>query len=162
MFCFFKITKCSFLPVPLFSTSRCGNFTSMNKIVRISTSLLLSLLILVSGSGLIIGKMVCLKSGYVQISANEAKDCCTDEELQTQFNDQCCAISNFSFQQQQFVGQDQLLLKSPGNFSLIALPEFLSFQTSSFHFPSQHHCFSNPPELLSGSSALPLLCVFRV
>ncbi len=134
----------------------------MNKLVRISTSLLLSLFILVSGSGLIIGKMVCLKSGSVQISANEAKDCCTDEEQKVEFKDQCCAITNFSFQQQHFLAQDQLQLKSPDNFSLIVLPEFLSFATTNFYFSSQHYLFSNPPELLSGSSALPLLCVFRV
>jgi hypothetical protein len=134
----------------------------MNKLVRISTSLLLSLFILVSGSGLIISKMVCLKSGYVQISANEAEDCCTDDDQKAEFKDQCCAISNFSFQQQQFVGQNQLQLKSPDNYSLIVLPEFLLFSTNSFYFSSQHELFPNPPELLSGSAALSLLCVFRV
>src|ERR1700754_5160971 len=102
----------------------------MNKAVRIATSLLLSLFILVSGSGLIIGKMTCLKSGYVQISVNEAKDCCGDEKTATEFADQCCAISNLAFQQQQFVGQNQLLIKASDVSSLVALPEFLTFATA--------------------------------
>jgi hypothetical protein len=135
----------------------------MNKVVRISTSLLLSLFILVSGSGLIIGKMVCLKSGYVHISANEVKDCCDDEEeIKTEFTDHCCDISSLAFQQQQFVGQNQLLVKSSDVTSLIVLPEFLAFTTANFN--SSQHCFSssNPPDLLSGAAALPLLGVFRV
>lgn len=134
----------------------------MNKLVRISTSLLLSVLILVSGSGLIIGKMVCLKSGYVQISANEAKDCCDDEEIATEFTDQCCAITNLTFHQQQFVGQDQLLIKATDVSSLIVLPEFLTFATANFDFSQHSFSSSNPPDLLSGAAALPLLCVFRV
>lgn len=134
----------------------------MNKFVRISTSLLLSLFILVSGSGLIIGKMVCLKSGYVQISANEVKDCCDDETLTFQYNDQCCDISNFAFEQQQFVGQDQLLLKASHVSSLIVLPDFLVFSATNFVYPSSNFSPSGSPDLICGSDALPLLGVFRV
>lgn len=139
-----------------------GNFTPMNKFVRISTSLLLSLFILVSGSGLIIGKMVCLKSGYVQIAANEVKDCCNDDALTFQYKDKCCDISNVGFQQQQFVGQGQLLLKTSDVSSLIVLPEFLVFSVSNFVSPTTQFSPSGPPDLISGSAALPVLGVFRV
>jgi hypothetical protein len=134
----------------------------MNKFVRISTSLLLSLFILVSGSGLIIGKMVCLKSGYVQISANEVKDCCDDEEIATEFTDKCCAISNFAFHQQQFVAQDQLLIKASDASSLILLPEFQTFITTKAGFSQNYFSSSNPPGMVTGAAALPVLCVFRV
>ncbi|MEO5645391.1 MAG: hypothetical protein ABIQ40_06945 [Bacteroidia bacterium] len=134
----------------------------MHKIVRISTSLFLSLFILVSGSGLIIGKMVCLKSGYVQIAANEVKDCCNDQAKAVQFKDQCCDINNVAFQQQQFVGQNQLVVKASDVSSIIVLPDFLIFSTANFVSTGTHFSPSDPPDLISGSSALPLLCVFRV
>ena len=134
----------------------------MKQFTRISTSLLLSLFILVSGSGLIIGKMVCLKSGYVQISVNEVKDCCDDHEIKNEFAGQCCAISNLAFQQQQFVGQDQLLIKASDASSLVMLPEFLAFTTANFNSSLHYFSPSNPPDLVSGSAALPLLGVFRV
>lgn len=134
----------------------------MKQFARISTSLLLSLFILVSGSGLIIGKMVCLKSGYVQISANEVKDCCDHEEIKTEFSDQCCAISNLAFQQQQFVGQNQLLIKASDVPSLVVLPEFLVFTTANFNSAQHYFSSSIPPDLITGSAALPLLGVFRV
>jgi hypothetical protein len=134
----------------------------MNKLVRISTSLLLSFIILVGGSGLIIGKMVCLKSGHVLISANEAKDCCKDEKGKTEFNDQCCDISNFSFQHQQFVGQNQLVVKASSVSSAILLPEFLVSSATDLHSTSQFSFPSDPPELIPGSQALPLLCIFRI
>jgi hypothetical protein len=134
----------------------------MKQFSRIATSLLLSLFILVSGSGLIIGKMVCLKSGYVQISANEVKDCCDEEGTATEFTDQCCAISNLTFQQQQFVGQNPLLIKASDVPSLILLPEILSSVTVSVGFSENYFSSSNPPGLITGADALPVLCVFRV
>jgi hypothetical protein len=139
-----------------------SNFTSMNKFVRISTSLLLSLFILVSGSGLIIGKMVCLKSGYVQISANEVKDCCDNGKIATEFNDQCCAINNLAFQQQHFLGQDQLLIKASDVSSSLLLPEFQTFITTKTGFSQNYFSSSNPPGIITGVAALPMLCVFRV
>ena len=132
----------------------------MNKVVRISTSLLLSLFILVSGSGLIIGKMVCLKSGYVQISANEAKDCCTLEEGKAEFADQCCAISNLAFQQQQFLGQNQQLINSFAASTFISFPDFLALTPANSLFTSPHFFPPDPPDLVSGSSALPCSAFF--
>lgn len=134
----------------------------MNKFIRISTSLLLSILILVSGSGLVIGRMVCLKSGYVQIAANEVKDCCDDENITTEFADQCCAISNVAFHQQHFISQNQLLIKASDVSSLVMLPEFLTFAAVNFDLSQHYFSPSDPPDFLSGSGALPLLGVFRV
>ncbi|MDQ3110059.1 MAG: hypothetical protein M3R17_09205 [Bacteroidota bacterium] len=134
----------------------------MNKAVRISTSLLLSLLLLVSGSGLIIGKMVCLKSGYTQITTNEAKDCCLHEEGKASFEDQCCAVNNISFQQQHFVSQNQQVIKSFAAPAFISFPAFLAFTPADLHLNSQKFFIADPPDLVSGSPALPLLCVFRV
>ncbi|CAN5316304.1 hypothetical protein BH09BAC5_BH09BAC5_11160 [soil metagenome] len=134
----------------------------MNKLVRISTSLLLSLLILVSGSGLIIGKMVCLKSGMVIISANEAKDCCEKEDGKSAIKDNCCAINNITFQQQHFVGQNQLVVNSSAFSIPVSVPEYISPILQNNYFSSHLLFTSDPPELISGSSALPLLCVFRV
>jgi hypothetical protein len=57
----------------------------MKRAFRTGTSLLLSLLILVSGSGLVIGKMEYLHSGYVKILAKEAKDCRCDEKGKLEF-----------------------------------------------------------------------------
>lgn len=146
----------------LFSSRDYANFVLMNKFIRISTSLLLSILILVSGSGLVIGKMVCLKSGYMQIAANEVKDCCDDEKITPEFADQCCAISNVAFQQQNFISQNQLLIKAADASSLVVLPEFLTFIAVDFEFSQHYFSPSDPPDRLSGSEALPLLGVFRV
>lgn len=84
----------------------------MNKVVHICTSILLSTLILFTGSGLIVGKMVCLKSGYELISLEQAKDCCDDDSNKSKIDSRCCDISNFVFHPNIFISENKLSIKT--------------------------------------------------
>ena len=84
----------------------------MNKVVHSCTSILLSTLILFTGSGLIVGKMVCLKSGYELISLEQAKDCCDDNSNKSKIDSRCCDISNFVFHPNIFISENKLSIKT--------------------------------------------------
>lgn len=90
----------------------------MNKTIRIFISFLLSAFILLGGSGLIIGKMVCLKSGHTVFAAKEMKDCCDLPESGYSFNDRCCDISSASFVQGDFVHTNHTLVKASAAYSI--------------------------------------------
>lgn len=68
----------------------------MNHWLKSSISILLCVLILATGSGLSFAKMVCLKSGYTQISLNEPDDCCKHEHEHAPMTieEKCCDISS--------------------------------------------------------------------
>lgn len=84
----------------------------MNKLIHICISIFLSTIILFSGSGLIVGKMVCLKSGYELISLEQAKECCDDDSNETRIDDRCCDISNFVFHPNIFISENKLSIKT--------------------------------------------------
>jgi hypothetical protein len=133
----------------------------MKRAFRTGTSLLLSLLILVSGSGLVIGKMICLHSGHVIFSASEAKDCCKDENEKPAFKKQCCAISNISFTQNHFETRTTVVVKPV----LTSSPALFSENNFSVRYLSAYPGKINsrpPPDLFTGSSSLSLLGVFRI
>ncbi len=120
------------------------------------------MIILVSGSGLVIGKMVCLKSGVVLLSTTEAKDCCKDESGKTEFKGQCCDLNNLTFQHHQFVSQNQVQIKCSQISSPILYQELLfsvpKFSNSKFKSTK----YQDPPDLLSANSQLSLLGTFRI
>ena len=93
-------------------------------------SILLGILILLSGSGISLAKMVCLKSGYVSISLTTPDDCCGEEGCsdETVIDEKCCDISNVSIEVLQYVGAStQTVHKSA---VWISIPCFLAFLDS--------------------------------
>lgn len=61
-------------------------------------SIFLGILILVTGSGISLGKMVCLKSGYTQITLSIPDECCSHQhdEAPVTIESKCCAISSMN------------------------------------------------------------------
>ncbi len=67
--------------------------------LKSTISILLGIMILVTGSGVSLAKMVCLKSGYIQFSLSEPDDCCPPHEEQTSdviIDEKCCDISSMN------------------------------------------------------------------
>ncbi len=71
-----------------------------------AVSIVLGILILLSGSGITLAKMVCLKSGSVSISFAAPEDCCGEEDCDDQavIEERCCDISNVSIAVLEYVG----------------------------------------------------------
>jgi hypothetical protein len=63
---------------------------------KVIVSVFLSVLILITGSGVSLAKMVCLKSGYTQITLNTPDECCKHEHehAPVTIEEKCCDISN--------------------------------------------------------------------
>jgi hypothetical protein len=135
----------------------------VKKALHISLSILLSTIILVSGSGLTIGKMVCLKSGHKIISAKEAKDCCTDGINTASIKDQCCDVSNFNFHPNNFLVSGNFTLKSPAAVQLFLSAENFQSALISAISPQAIFASNDPPSLDRNSSiSLPFSGVFRI
>lgn len=68
-------------------------------------TILLSALILLGGSGISLAKMVCLKSGYTEITLNTPDECCKHEHehAPVTLEEKCCDISNMNVDLQQFI-----------------------------------------------------------
>lgn len=66
---------------------------------KATISIFLGVLILITGSGISLAKMVCLKSGYTEISFATPDDCCKHEHEHSPvtIEEKCCDISNVSF-----------------------------------------------------------------
>jgi hypothetical protein len=77
----------------------------MNKWIKIPVTILIAVLILLGGSGISLAKMVCLKSGYTEISLNTPDDCCAHEHehVPVRIEEKCCDISNMNVDLQQFI-----------------------------------------------------------
>lgn len=133
----------------------------MNKVFRITVSLLLSAFILLGGSGLVIGKMVCFKSGHTVFGTGEMKDCCDRPGEEFAFQDQCCDISNLSFTQEHFEPQPNPVLKAP---VMLLLPEISGFPSRIIgQQPGlSGNTFCGQPPGYSCSSAQAYLSVFRI
>lgn len=85
----------------------------MHKALRISVSLLLSVFILLGGTGMVIGKMVCLRSGFTKYDVKTLKACCEKEERGAVVRGNCCDISQVSFHQGNFIPENSTSFKAP-------------------------------------------------
>jgi hypothetical protein len=134
----------------------------VKKPLRISISIFLSALILLSGSGLVIGKMICLKSKHQIIFASEAKECCGKESATTSFHSKCCDVTNIAFHQNNFVPANHLSLKSTSTVITTFLPVNITSLSFCAVSEQQFSLYKNPPPGSGPSSSLPLLGVFRI
>jgi hypothetical protein len=88
----------------------------MKTAVRFALVLILSVITFVSGSGFVLGKMICLKSGNEIILPGAMDDCCAEEDSDHSFiSEKCCEISNLTIDQETFITSessqfDKLLL----------------------------------------------------
>ncbi len=62
-------------------------------------------MILFSGAGISLAKMVCLKSGYTEITLNTPDECCEHEHehAPVTIEEKCCDISNINVDLEQFI-----------------------------------------------------------
>lgn len=141
----------------------------MSKAFRITLSLLLSGLILVSGSGLIIGKMVCLRSGHTVIVPQKMEDCCKtaddccEEETAPEFafEGECCDVKNLAFEAYDFTPVSDVTVKVPAPLTLFFLPAAL--HGSAFTLSATpHYAYPPDPLLSAGPGELSFLCVYRI
>lgn len=136
-------------------------FAMMHKALRISVSLLLSVFILLGGTGMIIGKMVCLRSGYTKYDVKTMKDCCEKEEQGAVIRDNCCAISQVSFQQGNFIPENNTSLKAP--LPLIVSTAIIAPVLPGISLTASTEDFSvHDPQIPRGHSAQSFLRVFRI
>jgi hypothetical protein len=77
----------------------------MKRWLKSSISIFLGILILVTGSGLSLAKMVCVKSGYTQITLSEPDDCCKHEHEHwpVTLEEKCCDISSMDVAMLQYL-----------------------------------------------------------
>lgn len=78
----------------------------MKSIFRSGLALVLALVLLAAGSGMTIGRMVCLKSGRSFVKLEPLNDCCAERgQGKATIGEHCCSIQNFVLQTDQFVFQ---------------------------------------------------------
>ena len=77
----------------------------MNRWLKSTLSILLGVMILATGSGLSLAKMVCLKSGYTQITLSGPDDCCQHEHehAPVTIEEKCCDISSMDVDMLQYL-----------------------------------------------------------
>jgi hypothetical protein len=131
----------------------------MKRGLTLSISLLLSALILLGGSGLIVGKMVCLESGRTIFTAGAASGCCAKKTTAAAFESNCCRLQNTVFTQSDFMPQATCFLKTfPLSSVLLHEFSFASVATQSF----ENSAAIPKPPLLRKNSSQSFLAVFRV
>jgi hypothetical protein len=136
----------------------------MKNIAKISSILLLSLLMLTSSMGISINKMICLSSGKVKVALWELKDCCPEEEEENSnlpgFQARCCDF--FS----EYVQVDFLSMEN--NFQLKLIKSFftpilsLFCQYFSLFTANSSEFYGDIPPPVHGISLLKLISVFRI
>lgn len=133
----------------------------MHQAIRMTVSLLLSAFILLGGSGLIIGKMVCLKSGHTVFAAKEIKDCCDTPETDFSVQAECCDISHVSFEQADFIREHEAFVKA-SPFTTIRIPaDYISLLSAKMHEPVIAADPDIPPAYY-GESPQIFLSIFRI
>lgn len=77
----------------------------MNRWLKSTLSILLGVMILLTGSGVSLAKMVCVKSGYTSITINVPDDCCNHEEQHAPvtIEEKCCDISSMHIAMLQYL-----------------------------------------------------------
>ena len=130
----------------------------MIRAYRLAVTILLSICILLGGSGFILGKMACIESGKIFFSAGINCDCCDEAPKGTSISNKCCDVKNAAFTQAHFMPECNLLLKvhaySPVT---INVPVFNPTKISGIR------CLSIPdPDGRRGNSAQSFLSIFRI
>lgn len=124
-------------------------FRSMKAWLKSAISIFLGMLILVTGSGISLAKMVCLKSGHIEFSLNEPDDCCprSEHKADVTIDEKCCDISSINVDVLHYiVSATQSIEKSV---ALFDIPSGIVFDFVSLeHVNTSHFCgLSDPPEL---------------
>lgn len=115
-------------------------------------SVFLGVLILITGSGISLAKMVCLKSGYTEITLNTPDECCKHEHehAPVTIEEKCCDISNVNVDILHYiVSASQHIEKSVvWTFSqeTLSFPDFSRIYNAS---SENHRNYLFPPELSS-------------
>jgi len=119
-------------------------------------SILLGVLILLTGSGISLAKMNCLKSGATEITWNTPDDCCKHEHghAPVTIEEKCCDISNVNIDILQYItSATQNLQKSLVWFDV---PSTLSFFGSAQNDKVCLTRFWKPQDLPDDSSSPPI------
>jgi hypothetical protein len=98
----------------------------MKSLFRSTISIVLGVMILLTGSGVSLAKMVCIKSGYMTISVSQPDDCCKHEHdhAPVTLEEKCCDVSSMHVAALQFlIASSHNIEKS---FVAIELPAALS------------------------------------
>jgi hypothetical protein len=66
----------------------------MKRFFRLTILLTLTALVLFTGSGFTLSKMLCVGSGKVKYSLTEQDDCCKGEKETATLESKCCDVSN--------------------------------------------------------------------
>jgi hypothetical protein len=130
----------------------------MQRLPRILFSSILSLFLLMGGSGLVIGKMICLETGFTFYSAGEIADCCDDEKGGASVGEKCCEISTVVIQQDDFVNEGHIILKSQP----ALVPALFLFAGISSAVSSSSRTELPEPVPLTGRTSQSTLRVFRI
>lgn len=88
----------------------------MQKRIYSLLTLFLAAVMLTSASGVIVGKMICLKSGRELIKINCVEDHCCPEDANAAIptiDSKCCLFQNYSIVTDQYLQAQQVLLKAP-------------------------------------------------
>ncbi|HTL81845.1 MAG TPA: hypothetical protein VL651_09090 [Bacteroidia bacterium] len=129
----------------------------MRKLFKSSVSILLAIFIFVSGSGFVIGRMMCMHSGYTLYSLSEAKDCCAPSKG-ISIKGNCCAITNAFIKTDKFVSQSRVDI--PQDFSFVGFSS-PSFQIPAYKYEAPNSSLRAPP-LRSENELLHFISVQRV
>jgi hypothetical protein len=77
--------------------------------LKSAIAIFLGVIILITGSGVSIAKMVCAKSGHTAITLNVPDDCCkhAHEHAPVTLEEKCCDVSNLNVEALQYVNATQ-------------------------------------------------------
>jgi len=113
-------------------------------------SIFLGMLILVTGSGISLAKMVCLKSGYTQITLNTPDECCKHEHehAPVTIESKCCDITSMNVDILHYLVSSSQHLEKSMVWIEITLFQFSSLKIET-PIASTDHQYQYPPELSS-------------
>lgn len=120
----------------------------MQKRIYTLLTLFLAAIMLTSASGVVVGKMICLKSGRELIKINCVEDHCCPEDANAAIptiDSKCCLFQNYSIVTDQYLQAQQVLLKAP---IWISAPPSINFTYTlepAAPASSVHVCSKPPP-----------------
>lgn len=125
--------------------------------LKSTLSILLGIMILVTGSGVSLAKMVCLKSGYTQITLNEPDDCCQHEHnyAPVTIEEKCCDISSLSIELYQYLNSATQSIEKTLSIVEVASPSTITFASYSNVITTHFREYCDPPE-----SSIPPIRIF--
>lgn len=128
----------------------------MKSALRLVTLLVSAAIILVSGSGFAISKMLCIESGKVSYSVEKADDCCAGDD-ENSLKEKCCDYSSQSIKVDHFIKNDFSF--QPAVIATI-VPLIFNFFSD---LPQSKFVFNKEaPPLLNGRDIRILISVFNI